>query len=195
MKNIGLYFGTFNPIHVGHLIIANHMVNYGGLDEVWFVVSPKNPFKAKHTLLEDYHRLAMVRVAIENNSNLKASDIEFGLTKPSFTINTLAHLKEKYPTKNFTLIMGEDNLRGLHKWKNYEEIINNYALFVYPRIEGFAEEEYPLKNHKNVSFFDAPTMNISSSFIRKSINEKKDVSYLLSEPVFEYLSEMHFYQK
>ena len=119
MKNIGLYFGTFNPIHVGHLIIANHMVNYGGLDEVWFVVSPKNPFKAKHTLLEDYHRLAMVRVAIENNSNLKASDIEFGLTKPSFTINTLAHLKEKYPTKNFTLIMGEDNLRGLHKWKNY----------------------------------------------------------------------------
>jgi len=195
MKNIGLYFGTFNPIHVGHLIIANHMVNYGGLDEVWFVVSPKNPFKAKHTLLEDYHRLAMVRVAIENNSNLKASDIEFGLTKPSFTINTLAHLKEKYPTKNFTLIMGEDNLRGLRKWKNYEEIINNYALFVYPRIEGFAEEENPLKNHKNVSFFDAPIMNISSSFIRKSINEKKDVSYLLSEPVFEYLSEMHFYQK
>jgi nicotinate-nucleotide adenylyltransferase len=195
MKNIGLYFGTFNPIHVGHLIIANHMVNYGDLDEVWFVVSPKNPFKTKHTLLEDYHRLAMVRVAIENNSKLKASDIEFGLTKPSFTINTLVHLKEKYPAKNFTLIMGEDNLRGLHKWKNYEEIINNYALFVYPRIAGYTEEKYPLKNHKNVSFFDAPIMNISSSFIRKSINEKKDVSYLLSEPVFEYLTEMHFYQK
>ncbi|MCL4857362.1 MAG: nicotinate-nucleotide adenylyltransferase, partial [Flavobacteriales bacterium] len=131
--NIGLYFGTFNPIHIGHLIIANYMVEFTDLDQVWLVVTPQNPLKKKSTLLADYHRLAMVELAVEQNEKLKASTIEFNLQKPSYTINTLAYIKEKYPKHQFSLIMGEDNLRTLHHWKNYEQIIDNHKIYIYPR--------------------------------------------------------------
>ena len=204
MKKIGLFFGTYNPIHVGHLVIANHLANYTELDEVWLVVSPQNPLKKKDSLLQDYHRLALVREAIEDNPRLKASDIEFSLPIPSFTSNTLAYVNEKYPDYIFALIMGEDNLRTFHKWKNYEGILKNNRIYVYPRIlteqEKEAsltkvEEDNRLLNHQNVIICDdVPVMKISASFIRKAIKEKKDVSYLLTQPVFKYLTEMHFYK-
>ncbi|MBL4594086.1 MAG: nicotinate-nucleotide adenylyltransferase [Flavobacteriales bacterium] len=201
---IGLYFGTYNPIHVGHLIIANHMVDYTKLDQVWLVVSPQNPLKSKASLLADYHRLALVRIAIENNSNLKASNIEFDLPKPSYTVDTLTYIQEKHPEHSFSLIMGEDNLRTFHKWKNYEEILKNHSIYVYPRAlteQERAEQsptdntENPFINHTKITMCDAPVMKVSASFIRKAIKEKKDVQYLLSEPVFRYVKEMHFYEK
>ena len=203
-KNIGLYFGTFNPIHVGHLVIANHMAEYTDLDEVWLVVTPQNPLKKKTSLLEDYHRLAMVKIAIDDNLKLRASDIEFTLPKPSYTVNTLVHLREKHPDKNFALIMGEDNLRTLHKWKNYEEILTQHKIYVYPRTltESELEEmnqidsnsKAEVYNHANIVLVDAPVMKVSASFIRKSIQDGKDVRYLLTEPVFKYVEEMSFYK-
>lgn len=204
--NIGLYFGTFNPIHVGHLIIANYMVEFTKLDQVWLVVSPQNPLKKKSTLLEDYHRLAMVEIAIEDNNNLKASNIEFKLSQPSYTVNTLAYLKEKHPKHEFSLIMGEDNLRTFHKWKNYEQILENHKIYVYPRAlteqerqeidESLSlEKESRVLGTKNIIVCDAPVMKISASFIRDSIKNKKDVRYLLTEPVYKYVQEMNFYKK
>ncbi len=199
MKKIGLYFGTFNPIHVGHLIIANYMADYTELDEVWLVVSPQNPLKKKETLLKDHHRLSLVRIALEDNTKLMASNIEFDLPIPSYTINTLVHLKEKYETYEFHLIMGEDNLRSFHKWKNQEEIINNHKIFVYPRVltEREMEDntvEFSSFNHSNVIRCQAPIMKISSSFIRKAIKNGKDVRYLLTPEVFKYVDEMNFYK-
>lgn len=199
---IGLYFGSFNPIHVGHLIIANHMANYADFDQIWMVVSPQNPLKKKATLLEDYHRLALVNVAIENNEKLKSSDIEFKLDVPSYTAVTLAHLKEKHPTHTFSLLMGEDNIRTFHKWFNYEEIINNHAIYVYPRAVSIKDAqlfleipEHELLKHKNVHFVeDVPVMNVSSSFIRKAIKEGKNVDYLLTDSVRKYVDEMNFYR-
>lgn len=200
---VGLYFGTFNPIHVGHLVIANYMAEYTDLDEVWLVVSPHNPHKEKKTLLEDYHRLAMVKIAIEDNSKLKASDIEFSLPQPSYTATTLAYLKDKHPSYSFSLLMGEDNLRGFHKWYNYEEILSNHKLYVYPRVMTIQEQarqddkiaKSEITNHENVVYCeDVPVMKISSSFIRKAIADKKDVSYLLTERVYKYLDEMNFYK-
>ncbi len=198
--NIGLYFGTFNPIHVGHLIIANHMADYTNLDQVWLVVTPQNPLKNKSSLLADYHRLATVRIAVEDNNKLKASNIEFDLPKPSYTVTTLAYISEKYPEHNFSLIMGEDNLRTFHKWKNYEQIIENHTIYIYPRVLTEQEKkEQSSKNslyhHPNVTICDAPIMTVSSSFIREAIKNKKDVQYLLSEPVYRYVTEMHFYEK
>ena len=189
---VGLYFGSFNPIHVGHLVIANHMVQFTDLDKVWLVVSPHNPLKNKSSLLADNHRLAMVRRAVEDNSKLKASDIEFKLSQPSYTINTLIHLSEKYPANQFALIMGSDNLHTFHKWKNYEEILKNYEIYVYPR-PGFDGGE--LMKNAHVKFVEAPLMEISSTAIRSAIKERKDVRYLLSEPVLEYIKEMNFYKK
>ena len=199
MKKIGLYFGTFNPIHVGHLIIANYMADYTELDEVWLVVSPQNPLKKKETLLKDHHRLSLVRIALEDNTKLMASNIEFDLPIPSYTINTLVHLKEKYETYEFHLIMGEDNLRSFHKWKNQEEIINNHKIFVYPRVLTEQEMqdnsvEFSSFNHSNVIRCQAPIMKISSSFIRKAIKNGKDVRYLLTPEVFKYVDEMNFYK-
>ena len=199
MKKIGLYFGTFNPIHVGHLIIANYMADYTELDEVWLVVSPQNPLKKKETLLKDHHRLSLVRIALEDNTKLMASNIEFDLPIPSYTINTLVHLKEKYETYEFHLIMGEDNLRSFHKWKNHEKIINNHKIFVYPRVltEQEMEDntiEFSSFNHSNVIRCQAPIMKISSSFIRKAIKNGKDVRYLLTPEVFKYVDEMNFYK-
>jgi nicotinate-nucleotide adenylyltransferase len=202
---IGLYFGTFNPIHVGHLIISNYMAEYTDLDQVWLVVSPQNPLKKKKSLLEDYHRLAIVRAAIEDNDKLRDSDIEFKLPKPSYTAHTLAYLKEKYPKYSFNLIMGEDNLRTLHKWKNYEAILEHHKLYVYPRVLTVQEEEEEqeigslpdneLKAHPSVVFCDeAPIMKLSASFIRQAIKDGKDVRYLLSDPVHKYIDEMNFYR-
>lgn len=198
-KNVGLFFGSFNPIHVGHMIIANHMSQMDELDEVWLVVSPQNPHKKKASLLADNHRLYMVRVAVEDNDKLRASNIEFELPQPSYTINTLAHLGEKYPNHTFHLIMGEDNLRSFHKWKNYEEIMNNHKIYVYPRVLTIQEAEKGLEknellNHPNFELVDAPLMKISASFIRNAIQDGKDVRYLLTEPVFNYCDEMNFYR-
>lgn len=202
---IGLYFGTFNPIHVGHLVIANFMAEYTDLDQVWLVVTPQNPMKDKSTLLADFHRLALVKVAIDDNPKLRASDIEFNLPKPSYTITTLAYLREKYPNDSFSLIMGEDNLRTFHKWFNHEVIMDKHKIYVYPRVLTMQEElevvalsadlinDY--KSHENVEFCeDAPVMKVSSSFIRQSIREEKDVRYLLTEPVRKYVDEMNFYK-
>ncbi len=201
---VGLYFGTFNPIHVGHLIIANHFALHEDLDQIWLVVSPQNPLKLKSTLLADYHRLNMVKVAIEDNPKLRASDIEFSLSKPSFTVHTLAHLKEKYPENTFSLIMGEDNLRTLNKWFNYEYILENYKIFVFPRNLTIQELENPqpeseetqrIKNHPSIHFCEeTPTMKISSSFIRETIKSGKNVNYLCTEKVCKYMDEMNFYR-
>ncbi|OFY89388.1 MAG: nicotinic acid mononucleotide adenylyltransferase, partial [Bacteroidetes bacterium RIFCSPLOWO2_12_FULL_31_6] len=201
--NIGLYFGTFNPIHVGHLIIANHMVDYTSLDQVWLVVTPQNPLKNKTSLLADYHRLATVRISVEDNTRLKACNIEFDLPKPSYTVNTLVYLKEKYPEHTFSLIMGEDNLRTFHKWKNYQQILENYSIYIYPRLLTEQEKEEDqnitsnnlLRSHPNVTIYNAPVMTVSASFIREAIKNKKDVHYLLTDPVYKYVTEMHFYEK
>ena len=201
MKKIGLYFGTFNPIHVGHLIISNYMTGYTNLDEVWLVVSPLNPLKKKESLLEDYHRLNLVRIAVEKNLKLKASDDEFNLPKPSYTINTLTSLKEKYPSYEFNLIMGEDNLRSFKKWKNHEKILQSHQLYVYPRVLTEQEKKEDIIEtistieHHNIMRCEAPVMKISSSFIRKAIVENKDVRYLLTPEVFKYVDEMGFYKK
>lgn len=196
-KRIGLYFGTFNPIHIGHLIIANHVVNNTPLDEVWFVVSPHNPHKKKASLLADHHRLNLVKEAIEDNDKLRASDVEFKLPQPSYTATTLIHLQEQYPDKEFTLIMGEDNLRSLHKWRNYEEIIKNYKIIVYPRHQTIQEKELitPQVEKAQIAVLkDAPFMDISASFIRKAIKEEQSVRYLVSKPVLKYIDEMNFYK-
>lgn len=190
---IGLYFGSFNPIHIGHLVIANHMAEYSDLDQIWFVVTPHNPFKKKSSLLDNYQRLEMVYEATKDYSNLKASDIEFNLPQPNYTVNTLVHLQEKYPDKDFALIMGEDNLKGFHKWKNYEVILENHNIYVYPRIsENKVETQFD--GHKKIHHVDAPIMQLSSTFIRKAIKEGKNIEPMLPKNVWEYLDEMNFYK-
>lgn len=188
---IGLFFGSFNPIHTGHLIIANFMASHTDLDQVWFIVSPQNPFKEKKTLAPDRTRLQMIRMAIEDNSLLKVSDIEFSLPKPSYTITTLSYLKEKYPVHEFSLIMGSDNLSSLPLWKNYEQIINNYAIYIYNRPGVNAN---PFEDKKNIYFFDAPQLYISASVIRKFIEEGKSIRYLVPEQVFEFLEGNKLYK-
>ncbi len=191
MKRTALFFGSFNPIHVGHLIIAETMQQQEGIDEVWFVVSPQNPLKERATLLADHHRLQMVRRAIEDNYHLWACDVEMHLPVPSYTVVTLAALGEKYPDREFCLIMGSDNLASLHRWRNYEYILQNYRIYVYPRP---GSERCALREHENVTMVDVPMMDISSSYIRTQIAARKDVRYLLTEPVYKYLTEMHFYE-
>lgn len=189
---VGLFFGSYNPIHIGHLIIANYMATHTDLDQVWLVVSPQNPLKLKKTLARDYDRLHMVRLAIDDNPLLRASNIEFNLPKPSYTIDTLVYLKEKHPQHEFVLIMGGDNLASLHKWKNYEILLRDYQIYVYQRPK---HEISDLENHPNVQTFDAPMMNISASYIRKSIREGYSVQYLVPQPVFEFLSSGSLYRK
>ncbi len=191
--NIGLYFGTFNPIHVGHLIIANHMVEYSDLDEVWMVVTPHNPLKKKATLLDNYQRYEMVYRATEEYPLIKPSDIEFNLSQPSYTVNTLVHLQEKHPQHQFSLIMGEDNLYGLHKWKNHKEIIDNHAIYVYPRV--FENKKELQISSDNIHKIEAPIVEISSTHIRNAIKEGKNVKALLPASVWEYLEKMNFYRK
>ncbi|MCF7559431.1 nicotinate-nucleotide adenylyltransferase [Sabulilitoribacter multivorans] len=190
---VGLYFGSFNPIHVGHLVIANYIAEYSDLDQVWFVVTPHNPFKKKSSLLDNYQRLEMVYRATKDYTKLKPSDIEFNLPQPNYTINTLAYIQEKYPNHEFCLIMGEDNLKSFHKWKNYELILENHDIYVYPRIPK-QQVETAFDTHKNIHFVDAPVMEISSTFIRKAIKAGKNVKPMLPEFVWEYLDEMNFYK-
>ncbi|NVN96132.1 MAG: nicotinate-nucleotide adenylyltransferase [Bacteroidetes bacterium] len=191
-KKTGLYFGSFNPIHIGHLIIANQMLANSDMDEIWFVISPQNPLKEKASLLEDHHRLALVKIAIDDNPLFKACDIEFKLPQPSFTIHTLVNLEEIYPQRQFCLIIGSDNLSSFHKWFNYEEILNRYQLLVYPR-PGFDGGAFA--NHPSVKWVESPLMEISSSYIRSAIQNGKSVKYLLPEKVLTYIEEMHFYKK
>ena len=191
---IGLYFGTFNPIHVGHLIIANHLAENSNLDQVWMVVTPHNPHKQKSTLLNDYQRLEMVQLAIEDYPKIKASDIEFNLAQPNYTVNTLAHLQAKHPQHEFCLIMGEDNLNSLHKWKNYQTILDNYSIYVYPRI-AIKVEKSEFENHKNVNKINAPIVELSSTHIRESIKNKKSVQPMLPHKVWQYLDHNLFYTK
>ncbi len=191
---IGLYFGTFNPIHVGHLIIANHMAENTALEQIWMVVTPHNPLKKKSTLLDDYHRLQMVHLATENFPKIKPSDIEFKLPQPNYTVNTLVHLQEKFPQHQFSLIMGEDNLKSFHKWKNYEVILQNHEIYVYPRISE-EQENTELKLRQKVHLIAAPVVEISSTFIRKNIKNNKNIQPLLSEKVWEYIDHNNFYKK
>ena len=187
---IGLFFGSFNPMHIGHKIIASYMEEFTNLEKVCFVVSPQNPLKKKQNLLDQYHRLMIIRMELEDNPKLEVSDIEFGMPQPSYSIDTLVRLKEEHPENEYALIMGADNLQNFHKWKNYEQILADYSVYVYPRpgieISG---------SHKNIHIVKGvPQMEISASFIRKSIKEGKDVSYLMSEKAWNYIDEMNFYK-
>ena len=188
---IGLFFGSFNPIHVGHLIIANYMVTQTDLQQVWLVVSPQNPLKPKNTLARDRDRLNMVQLAIGENTLLKASNIEFKMPKPSYTIDTLAYLKEKYPQHEFTLIMGGDNIATLQKWRNYEQILRGYDIYVYKRPQYELGE---LATHERVKVFEAPLMEISATYIRKCLTEGKSVQYLVTDAVQKYLEESRVYK-
>ncbi|MBN1108853.1 MAG: nicotinate-nucleotide adenylyltransferase [Bacteroidales bacterium] len=198
MSKIGLYFGSFNPIHIGHLAIAGYITEFTPLDEVWFIVSPHNPLKKKDSLLEDYHRLYMTELAIGDNYRLRASDIEFRLPLPSYTINTLAYLGEKHPQHEFSLIMGEDNLYTLHKWKNAEELISKCNIYVYPRPYTSRPSSAGLDmllSKARVHRVKAPMIEISGTFIRSGIKKGKNMSYFLPPAVWKYISEMHFYEK
>lgn len=187
----GLFFGSFNPIHIGHLIIANYMAAFSGLDEVWLVVSPHNPLKLKSGLANMYDRLEMARLATENAPQIKVSDVEFKLPQPSYTIDTLAHLHERYPEKEFVLIMGADNLASLKKWKNYEVLLNNYHIYVYPR-PGSEVAEW--EQHPSITFTDTPQMEISSTFVRKAIKEKKNVQFFVPDNVLEFIDQRNMYR-
>lgn len=189
---VGLFFGTYNPVHVGHMVIANYMVEYTDLDQIWMVVTPQNPFKQKQSILKDYDRLHLVRLAIGEDPKLKASDIEFKLPQPNYTATTLIYLKEKFPETDFALIMGADNLNHFHKWKNHYEIIKNYDLYVYPRME--SNDGGELRHHYKVNYVEAPVMKISSSFIRKAIQEGKNVSHYMPKEVAQYVDEMNLYR-
>lgn len=191
---IGLYFGTFNPVHVGHLIIANHLVEYSDLDEIWMVVTPLSPHKKKSSLLDNHHRFELVYEATKDYKKIKPSDIEFKLSQPNYTVNTLAHITEKYPQHEFSLIMGEDNLKGFHKWKNYETILEHHHIYVYPRVfEGSIKTQFD--NNEKVHRVEAPLIQISSTLIRNGIKLGKNVEPMLPESVWKYIDEMNFYRK
>lgn len=189
--NIGLFFGSFNPIHTGHLIIANYFAENADLQQVWFVVSPQNPFKEKASLLDEKHRLYMVNLAIEDNYQLQASNIEFHLPQPSYTIDTLTYLKEKYPEHRFSIIMGSDNLPAFHKWKNYEKILAQHSVLVYKRN---SIDQVPDNLQGDIRLFDLPLLAISSTYIRQQIKAGKSVRYLVPDKVWQHLQEMHFYK-
>ncbi|WP_018344144.1 nicotinate (nicotinamide) nucleotide adenylyltransferase [Cytophaga aurantiaca] len=187
---IGLFFGSFNPIHMGHLIIGNTMVETTDLDEVWFVVSPQNPFKKNQSLLHEFDRMDMVTAAIHDNPKFRASDIEFNLPKPSYTIDTLTHLSDKYPQHTFVLIIGEDNLPQFTNWKNYEQILEHFLLYVYPRPNA---EDSVLKNHPRIKMVNAPLIEISATYIRNLIKQEKSIRYLVSDKVEELILSRKYY--
>lgn len=198
MVKTGLYFGSFNPVHIGHIAIAGYMTEFAGLDQIWFVVSPQNPLKKKETLLADHQRLYMTQLAIGDNTRLKASDIEFKLPVPSYTIDTITYLKEKFQNNEFSLVMGEDNLYTLHKWKNINELVQRCPIYVYPRPDS-TKPASPLLDQilskSEIHIVKAPLMDISGTFVRDGIKNGKDMSYFLSAPVWKYIKEMHFYEK
>ena len=198
MSKVGLYFGSYNPVHIGHLAIAGYMLEYTGIDEVWFVVSPQNPLKKKDTLLDNYQRLHMANLAIGNNHRIRASDIEFKLPVPSYTIDTLTYLEEKYPDHRFVLIMGEDNLYTLHKWKNAQHLVRKCPVIVYPRPHT-RKPSIPVLDQlisvADITVVKAPLMDISGTFIRDGIKKGRNMSYFLPAPVWKYIIEMHFYKR
>ncbi|WNJ16207.1 nicotinate (nicotinamide) nucleotide adenylyltransferase [Pontibacter sp. G13] len=189
--NVGLYFGSFNPIHTGHLILAQSAINSTELDQVWFVVSPQNPLKQKKNLIPEYDRLRMVEMAIEGNDRLLASNVEFSLPKPSYTIDTLTHLRDKYRSYQFSIIMGQDNLQYLHKWKNYEALLKHYLLFVYPRVECPPTE---FDDHPHVKMFEAPLLNISATYIREQVKSGKSIRYMVPQDVEDYIFKEHLFR-
>ncbi|MBN2348700.1 MAG: nicotinate-nucleotide adenylyltransferase [Bacteroidales bacterium] len=188
---IGLFFGSFNPVHIGHLAIANYMVEFTDIDELWFVISPQNPLKRKSSLLTDSYRYEILEKAIGHQGKFRISDVEFNMPKPSYTIDTLTYLSERNPNIEFILIMGSDGLQTFHKWKNYQEIIRHYTRYVYPR-PGSGHNE--VKKSENIKLIKAPQIEISSSFIRNAIKENKDIRYFLPAGVFEYIDKMGFYR-
>lgn len=197
---VGLFFGSFNPIHTGHMIIANIMAETTDLKKVWFIVTPQNPLKPSKGLLHDFDRYDMVRAAVYDNYKLEVSDVEFQLPKPNYTIHTLVHLSEKHPDKQFKVIIGEDNLVTFTRWKNYERIIEDYGLYVYPRMARAAEQvgaDVPnseLKRHPNVKLVDAPMIDISATFIRNCIRKDQSIRYLVPDPVEEMIRTKNFYR-
>jgi nicotinate-nucleotide adenylyltransferase len=193
MKKVGLFFGSFNPIHIGHLILANYILENTDMTELWFVVSPQNPFKEKKTLLKDYHRYNMVQLALENYPKMRASNVEFSLPTPSYTTHTLAYLKEKYPENSFSLIMGEDNLKSLPKWKNFESLIKNNQIIVYPRISAEKQEDITL-NQENIHRISAPIIELSATEIRAMIKQGKNVRPMLPPEVFDFIDGSDFYK-
>ncbi len=188
--HIGLYFGSFNPIHIGHLIVANHIVEHGGVDKVWFVVSPHNPLKDAHSLLNEHDRLHLVNLAIEGNSKFRASNVEFTLPKPSYTIDTLTYLAEKFPLEQFSVIMGSDSFQNIHRWKNYEQLLERYSLIVYRR-PGFEVTELA---GARVKVLEAPLLEISSTYIRSNIKTGKSVRYVLPDNVWQYITDNGYYK-
>jgi len=192
VKKVGLFFGSFNPIHAGHMIIAGYMLNFTDLDDVWMVISPQNPLKEKKSLLADHHRYAMVQIAVEDHPRLRACSIEFKMPRPSYTIDTLVRLEEKHPDHQFVLIAGTDIFPTFHKWKNYEVLLEHYKLYIYRR-PGYEAGSYAENPH--VIIFNAPLMEISSSFIRQAILEGRDVRYFVPDKVYDYIREMHFYEQ
>jgi nicotinate-nucleotide adenylyltransferase len=192
-KRIGLFFGSFNPVHIGHLIIAEYMATRTELEQVWFVVSPHNPLKLRATLANDFDRLHMVQLAIDDNPRLKASNIEFSLPKPSYTIDTMVYLHEKYPQHQFSLIMGSDNLSSIHKWKNYELLLQRYTLHIYKR-EG-TNVDAGLATPADVRLYDVPMIDISSTYIRQSIASGQSIRYMVPEPVYQFLDGSRLYRQ
>ena len=188
---VGLFFGSFNPVHIGHLTISNYMVSFTDLQQLWFVISPQNPLKRKITLLEDHKRRTLLEIATEGDDRFRICDIEFRLPRPSYTIDTLVNLKELYPAHEFVLIMGADGLSTFKKWKNYGMIEENYPRYIYPR-PGYPVNE---ADHPNIRMLDAPLMEISSTFIRQAIKEKRDIRHFLPPGVYDYITDMHFYEK
>jgi len=188
--HIGLYFGSFNPIHIGHLIVANHVAEYSDVDKIWFVVSPHNPLKDSHTLLNEYDRLHLVQLAIEDNNKFRASNVEFHLPKPSYTIDTLTYLAEKFPLEKFSVVMGADSFQNIHRWKNYEQLISNYSFIIYNR-PGFEIKE---THGAQIQVLNAPLLEISSTYIRKQIKEKRSVRYILPEKVWDYIEANRYYK-
>lgn len=187
---IGLFFGSFNPVHTGHMAIANYMVEFSDLDQVWFVVSPHNPLKKKEILIDDYARLELVEMAIEGDDRFLSCDIEFQMPKPSYTIDTLSYLSEKYPDREFVIIMGSDGLKTFHKWKSADTIIENFIRYVYPRL---SETDKEILKHKNIKLMNAPRMEISSTFIREAIANKRDIRHLLPVSVFNEINNRGYY--
>lgn len=192
-KNIGLYFGSFNPIHIGHLILANYLAEHSNLDEIWLVVTPQNPFKDKKSLLDNASRLEMVALSLKEYDKLKPCDIEFHLPQPNYTIDTLIHLEEKYPQHSFSLIMGEDNLKSFHKWKNYQVILSRYLIYVYPRLsEGKVLDA--LQGHEHIVYIKTPIIELSATAIREDIAQGKDVRPMLPAQVWSYIDKWGFYK-
>jgi len=192
-KRIGLFFGSFNPIHTGHLIIAEYMATRTELQQVWFVVSPHNPLKLRSTLANDFDRLHMVQLAIDDNPRLRASNIEFSLPKPSYTIDTMVYLHEKYPQHEFSLIMGSDNLESLHKWKNYELLIERYPIHIYQREGALSDGTSGPKG--DIRYYDVPMMKISSTFIRESIAAGQSIRYMVPDSVYQFLDGSRLYRQ